>query len=318
MVFFPINHRKKLIQQLKNVLPKNSDVALAYSGGADSTYALHALNSLKEELNINLLAFHVDHKVRKTSTREAKWLATQAAHLNIPYHILSIEWRDHKDVREEVLRDLRWEKLFEACQSRNIKTLITAHHANDQLETVLKRCLEGASLLNLRGIELTSKRNGMTILRPFLDVSKEEMLKTLKSSQIPFIEDETNQDIQFLRARMRKETIPFIEKSFGKNIMGSMLRISEEASELRSYFLRVHSKYLAKATDRSLNLRTLCPEEPVEMYYLLKEFLANRQITLSRLNLKILVQLMMDNASKKQIVQGRHVIFIDKRELTIT
>ena len=136
---------------------------------------------------------------------------------------------------EDIARSKRLDFFQELYIKYNADGLVLGHHADDVCETTLKRVLEGAHLTSLSGIKAISSNMGMIIYRPLVNSQKTHILKWLNENKISYFLDYTNDDESFLRARMRKTILPNLETEFKKNIRSSLLKISEESSELDAY-----------------------------------------------------------------------------------
>lgn len=187
----------------KNLALDNAEIALAISGGADSI----CMGKLAAEEALlsgnNYIALIVDHGLRKESAQEAALVKKRLSDIGIESVIL--KWSGDKPTSniQEQAREARYKLLLEYCESHNIKYLLTAHNKNDQAETVLMRILRGSGVDGVAGISISHKINGVNILRPLLEFSRDEIIATLKHYGIDWIEDPSNQNEKFERVRIR-------------------------------------------------------------------------------------------------------------------
>jgi tRNA(Ile)-lysidine synthase len=179
---------------------------LAVSGGPDSTalLVLAAKWRAKQKQGPELIVATIDHRLRAASKAEAKAVAKLAASLGIPHHIL--EWQGKKPITgvQEAAREARFAMFSQLAKEIGADTLMTAHTRDDQAETVLHRMGRGSGLGGLAGIRRIHKRDGIFLIRPFLDLPKARLVATLKKLRIPFASDPSNKDTKYLRARLRK------------------------------------------------------------------------------------------------------------------
>lgn len=226
-----------MIQKVKQFLTPylgDTPFLLALSGGPDSMALYHLLNELK----IPFECAHIDHGWRESSRKEAEWLKTVVPGL----HALTLTKEDFKGNLEESGRRLRFEYLKKVAERIGAKAILTAHHADDQAETVMKRLLEKVPPYSLKGISAVSKKEGILMLRPLLNITKQELVAYLGDK--PFIVDESNLEGPFLRAKMRKDMLPFLNDTFGKNCNESLGYFYKEIEELQAYLNRqTDSKY---------------------------------------------------------------------------
>lgn len=210
---------------LRQMPQSEKPLLLGFSGGEDSLALAHCLI----ELNIPFHIAHFDHAWRPSSAREAEELKNWAEEQGIPFYTRrsTEQGGDEDKAREE--RYAFFNSIF------NHQALILAHHKDDQVETILKRVFEGAHLPMLRGIKGVHQRGNMPIWRPLLETSKEAIRAYLKDHQLQGIDDPTNRDEKYLRARMRTGLIPLLEEKFGKKIGNSLIRLGAYSAELEEY-----------------------------------------------------------------------------------
>ena len=201
------------------------------SGGVDSSALLHLLC----EAGCIGHIVHVDHGWRQESADEASALSERAASLGWPCTIVRLGKAPSGVNIEDWSRNERMAVLSSAAASLGVETVVLAHQADDQAEVVMKRFFEGASLTKFRGMRAVEKRGVLTILRPLLSVRRADIVRFLQERKIPHFIDPTNSDTSFLRARMRLEMVPILEKSFGKGVARSLLRVAEESAFLEEF-----------------------------------------------------------------------------------
>ena len=145
----------------------------------------------------------VDHGLRPESAEEAKAVAALCARLGVAHRIL--QWKGAKPVSrlQERAREARYRLLVDHAKAIGADALLTAHHADDQAETVLFRLLRGSGVAGLRGMELTTTRDGMTIARPLIGLKKRDLIAFARARGAPFVDDPSNADPRFARTRLR-------------------------------------------------------------------------------------------------------------------
>lgn len=178
-------------------------LAVAVSGGADSMALLALTHDWCQRHNLSLWGLTVDHHLRPESTQEAQHVKQWATSLGIPHVIL--DWVPPSEkVTQDQARKARFALMIEWCNKNKIPLLLTAHHKEDQAETILMRLLKGSGMRGLRGISASRQQGGITIGRPLLDVSKHELRDYLQSNNIPWVEDSSNTSSRYLRTRLRQ------------------------------------------------------------------------------------------------------------------
>lgn len=180
-------------------------VACAVSGGPDSMALLYLLSRFAEPRNISVKAFTVDHGLRSESANEARSVAEWCLALpHVEHEIL--HWTGDKPESRilEEARAARYALLQDAMKRRGIKYLFVAHHQDDQAETFLIRLAKGSGLDGLSGMrEVHALDEDILVVRPLLDASKADLIAICDQSKIPYVNDPTNENRNYLRPRLR-------------------------------------------------------------------------------------------------------------------
>ncbi len=187
-------------------------LALAVSGGPDSmALAFCVRRWLAEQKDKRtLIAFIVDHDLRHNSAAEAGETQANLARIGIEAEIL--RWQHSPVVRRlhETARKARRQLLVEACRRHQIPTLMLAHQRDDQAETILMRFAKGSGIDGLSGMRACDNRDGVAIMRPFLNIPKERLVATCVDAGLSFVIDPSNSSEKFARGRLRRVT-PLLE-----------------------------------------------------------------------------------------------------------
>ena len=215
-----INEIKNTIQKY-NMFNYNDTVVIGVSGGADSVMLLHCLNSIKKEYNLTLLIAHVNHKIRKeTAERDALFVENLCKQLDLPFYLKEIDIpklaKEQGMSEEEMGRKARYD-FFAELAGVNGK-IATAHNANDNVETVLMRFIRGTGVKGLSGIPYVRGN----IVRPILDITREDIERYIKENNLTHITDETNFENIYTRNKIRLDLIPFIKENFNPNLINTV------------------------------------------------------------------------------------------------
>jgi len=217
---------QELFDNIKE-LKKNSTIAVAVSGGIDSLSLTLIANEWCKKNGIKLIAITVDHLLRKSSTEEALYINSLLKSYDIEHHILTWDGEKPKNNIENIAREARYNLMFDFCRKNNINTILLAHHIQDQAENFIIRLFRGSGIKGLSSMNIISYRNDFCIIRPFLNITKEELKKYLENKNIKWIEDESNSDERYLRNKIRAFLNSFPDK---KNIIN---RINETVKTLQ-------------------------------------------------------------------------------------
>ena len=216
-----VNPEKLLLEffESENIsLKANGRVfAVCFSGGPDSTALLLLMHRLSIRYQFPLKAVHVRHNIRSEaeSCAEEEFVRRFCRERNIEIHseslppgFLSQKLRECKRSPEEAARIERYRIFCKLKQEGFADWFLTAHHADDNRETVVQRIFEGAGLFGLKGIP---RRNGF-FLRPLLTVSKQTLIELLSENHLTGIFDSTNGDLSISRNRFRSTIAPFLDR----------------------------------------------------------------------------------------------------------
>jgi tRNA(Ile)-lysidine synthase len=205
---------------------------IAVSGGPDSTALLvMAAEWAKRRGKTRIEAATVDHGLRLESAEEAKSVATLCARLGVGHRVL--QWKGVKPTSrlQERAREARYRLLVDHAKAIGADALMTAHHADDQAETVLFRLLRGSGLAGLRGMDLVTVREGMTIARPLIGLKKRDLIAFADARGAAFIDDPSNTDPRFARTRLRALLARLDEEGLNAEALDRLARRARETEE---------------------------------------------------------------------------------------
>lgn len=225
---------KKVIEFLKKTIDKNTSLVVACSGGPDSMCLLDLVTKLKDELNLNIIVAHVNHKLRIESEEEAKMVENYSKENNLIFELLEITDYINGNFSEEDARKRRYKFFNEVIEKYHATMLLTAHHGDDLIETILMRLTRGSNLSGYIGIKEISQNENYKTLRPLLSVTKDEIINYLKENNVPYRLDKTNQELKHTRNRYRHVVLPFLKKENPK-VHEKYLKFSKELIEYDNF-----------------------------------------------------------------------------------
>ena len=199
---------------------------------------LRLLLELREELGVVLSVVHFNHKLRgKASDKDEAFVGQLAEKFGLTLHTghgdVAGKAKREKANLEDAARRARYEFFRRATENESVDCVATAHTADDQAETVLAHILRGTGLAGLGGIH---PKTSDGIVRPLLDVRRDELRKYLRAKKQKWREDASNQDTSRQRARMRKKLLPLLEKDFNIAVVEHLCGLSELAREDEALF----------------------------------------------------------------------------------
>ena len=179
-----------------------------------------ALLQAMVELKLDPIAGYYNHNLRDDSCQESEFVQNYAETHKIRLMEGSGDVRHYAEIQhlsiEEAARNLRYDFLFQLASGMEAGAVAVAHHAGDQVETLLMNLLRGTGMKGLSGMKVISKPNSWSetipLIRPMLELSKEQILEYLSQNGIPYWEDPSNRELIFHRNKIRQELLPQLEK----------------------------------------------------------------------------------------------------------
>lgn len=218
-----------------NLISEGDTVIVGFSGGADSVALIRALSAIRQELALNLRAVHVHHGIRsQEADRDLLFCVELCIREKIPYTIVKKDIpalaKENHLSEEECGRIERYRAFEEEASKYPGSKIAVAHHKDDQAETILFNLMRGSGLHGLTGMEVSRGR----IIRPFLDVSKKQILNYLAKLDQPYCTDSTNNDNNYTRNVIRNVIFKAMEKVAPKST-DHIIRLGIQASELERF-----------------------------------------------------------------------------------
>lgn len=304
---FGMDEPKKLQQQfnlhLKNhhwFTPKQT-VVIGVSAGVDSMSLLNLMMNLPTENRPRIVVAHVNHQLRSVSDEEEQYVRTFCAEHGLTLEVSRWDVKKYPQTGvEEAARMFRYDFFLQVLQKYDADALITAHHENDQAETVLMRLIRGTFINYLSGIKEVRDFHGYQLVRPLLHFKKQAIKQYAIDNSIKWYEDETNQDLAITRNRMRHQLMPLIEMENPQGVD----HIASFANQVE--LMNKQNEYLIKQIVQEINI-----ENKYDLNQLLSypefiqlgaiDFILNENIP-NQFNLSLIKQIMqlLNNRTKPQ------------------
>ncbi len=281
---------KKVVSFLINDLKlKKDDVIIAgISFGPDSMALLYILKEIRKKIPIKIVCSHVNHNVRKASKKEKIDLENWCLKNDIIFESMIIEKYSDDNFHNEA-RNIRYHFFEELIEKYQANYLMTAHHGDDLIETVLMRLVRGSTLRGYSGFSSIVSYDKYKLVRPLIFVTKDEIIAFDKKHKIPYAIDKSNYKKIYTRNRYRKHVLPFL-KSEDKNVHEHFLKFSNMLISYDDFITNQVNKVFSKVYyDNKID---------INKYFNLEELLQTRVIY------KILEDIFQDDL---MLVNDRHV-----------
>jgi len=281
-----------IVEKVKNtilkykLIKKGDTILVGVSGGPDSLALLLILQRLSQELGFSVYIGHFDHMLRRDSAKDAQFVANLANQFHIPYETgkAGLEIKAKKGSLEEIARQLRQEFLFKVAKRIKADKIALGHNFDDQAETVLMRIIRGTGLYGLAGILPKREISGFIVIRPLLEVTRQEIESYLKRRKITAREDPTNLKETFFRNRIRHTLLPFLRERFNRNIKAALWNLGESASWDYDYLNRISLRYVQ--LKNKLSIEKLLKMHPAIRRLVIRLEIANVQGDTRRITFK--------------------------------
>ena len=240
---------KRVLIYLHTLLRKNDCIVVATSGGPDSMCLLHLLCELKQELNLKLIVAHVNHNLREASKMEASFVQKVCEENNLIYEYLEIKDYGQENI-EQAARLKRYNFFDELVHTYHAKYLMTAHHGDDLMETILMRLTRGSSLKGYAGFKKEYKKDNYKVVRPLITQTKQEIIEYMDNLGLKYFIDESNFSDKYTRNRYRKNILPFLKQE-DPQVHHKYLKFSEELISVNNFLETYISNLIKDISDEA-------------------------------------------------------------------
>ena len=220
-----------------NSLEKERPVVLAISGGVDSM----VLFDLLLKANYNVVLAHVNHHKREQSLIEEEYIKNMAKDNRVFVEVFHYHHESNNFQAEA--HNSRYNFFYEVAKKYNASAIVTAHHYQDNLETIVMNIIKGSNIYGYAGIKELTSYNEIPVIRPLINVHKNDIYEYATVNKVVYFEDESNTQDDFLRNRIRHHVIPLLEKE-NPNLSSSIANYSNQLHEAFSYIRNNSVKYM--------------------------------------------------------------------------
>lgn len=267
---------EKTITKYK-LIEENDSIVIGVSGGPDSMTLLCLLLKLKEKYNLKIHVAHINHMIRENAKKDELYVKEFCDKNNIQLFIkredVILKSKQEKKGLEEAGREVRYNFFEEVLKETKSNKIAIAHNLNDKAETIIMNAIRGSGLSGLKGIE--PKRG--KYIRPLIEIDRKEIEKYCDENKINPRHDESNDDNNYTRNKIRNIAIPYIQKQLNSNIINNLNRLSEIVKE--------NEDFVEKETSKAFQ-EVLILEKENKIEYNIKKFNQKEKLIQKKLILK--------------------------------
>lgn len=266
--------KKEVLNIEKNFsFTKGLKIVIGCSGGPDSMALFDMLLKLRDKYELYLICAHVNHNLRRESIEEEAYLRDMCKQHHIVFEPLTIEKYGEDNFHNEA-RNIRYHFFDEIVKKYHADILMTAHHADDLIETILMRISRGSNLQGYSGFHQIVEKDDYKIVRPFIFFTKEQLEDYDRTNHVKYYIDRSNSENKYTRNRYRKEILPFLKKE-DANVHRKFIKFSEVLYEANCYIEKETIKATARVVKKGkLQINLFLNEEEFIQREILYSFLA--------------------------------------------
>lgn len=290
---------------------KEDTIVIGCSAGPDSMALVDMLFKIREKYSLNLVVAHVNHNLREQSVQEEEYLRNYCEKNKIMFECMMITEYGDDNFHNEA-RNIRYNFFEKVVYKYHANYLMTAHHGDDLVETVLMRITRGSNLNGYSGFKKVVDKDGYQIVRPLLDYTKQELEEYDKANHIMYYIDDSNAKDKYTRNRYRKYVLPFLKEE-DSNIHLKYLKFSTVLNEANQFIEHERDKALKKVVHNNFLDITLFKEldsfiQKEVLYYLMNDFYQDDLILINDKHIELLLNLIYSNRANAFVNLPNEVI----------
>ena len=294
-------------------LNREDAIVVGVSGGPDSMALLHLLLKIKKEKDIRIICAHINHNQRKESAEEEEYVKSYCKDNDIIFECIKInKWGD--DNFENEARTIRYSFFEDLIENYNASFLMTAHHADDLIETILMRIVRGSTLKGYSGFNKIVNKGKYKIVRPFYTITKDEILKYNEENNVKYYIDSTNNEDIHTRNRYRHVVLPFLKKE-NPNVHKKFIKFSETLLENSEFIDREANKVFNRVfqdgvlfIDKFIELDKVIQTKII--YSILEKIYGDDLLIVNDAHVELIFNLIKSNKSNSIVHLPNNVIII--------
>ena len=277
---------------------KNDVIVIGCSAGPDSMALVDMLLKIREKYQLSLIVAHVNHNLRKQSVQEENYLRDYCEKHQIMFECMMITEYGDDNFHNEA-RNIRYNFFENVVYKYQANYLMTAHHGDDLVETILMRITRGSNLNGYSGFKKIVDMEGYQIVRPFLSFTKQELEDYDKKNHVRYYVDDSNAKDKYTRNRYRKYVLPFLKEE-DSHIHLKYLKFSNVLSEANQFIENERDKAVKKVIHKNIlditSFKELDPFIQKEvLYYMMNDYYQDDLILINDKHIELLLNFIYSN-----------------------
>ena len=293
------------------VFHKEDTIVVGCSAGPDSMALIDMLLRIREKYSLNLIVAHVNHNLRKQSVQEEEYLRNYCEKKKVMFECMMITEYGDDNFHNEA-RNIRYDFFEKVVYKYHANYLMTAHHGDDLVETVLMRITRGSNLNGYSGFKKIVDKGEYKIVRPLLSYTKQELEDYDKKNHIMYYIDDSNAKDKYTRNRYRKYVLPFLKEE-DCNIHLKYLKFSTVLNEANQFIEHERDKALKKVINKNIIKIDIFKEldsfiQKEILYYMMNDFYQDDLILINDKHIELLLNLIYSNRANAFVNLPNEVI----------
>ena len=273
---------------------KDDIIVVGCSTGPDSMALLDMLLKIRHKFSLSLIVAHVNHNIRKQSIIEEKFLKKYCDDNNLIFESMVIEEYGDDNFHNEA-RNIRYNFFEEIVKKYNAKYLMTAHHGDDLMETILMRLVRGSNLSGYSGFKRIVYMNNYMIVRPLIEYTKKEIEEYNQENNVNYFIDSSNTDDKYTRNRYRKYILPFLKEE-DSSVHKKFIKFSNNLIEATKFIEKLRSRAIKRVyIDGMISIdKFLLEDEYIQrelIYYVLNKYYQDDLILINDKHIDLILNL---------------------------
>ena len=290
---------------------ENDRIVIGCSTGPDSMALLDMLLKIQDTYHLTLIVAHVNHNIRKESYQEAEFLKDYCEKNHLLFESMIIENYGDDNFHNEA-RNIRYRFFDTIVHKYEANLLMTAHHGDDLIETILMRMVRGSNLNGYSGFREVVDMDDYQIVRPLITCTKKELEEYDKENHVTYFIDYSNEKDTYTRNRYRKYVLPFLKEE-EKDVHLKFLKYSKTLEEADQFIKKSRDRALSRVMDdNTVKIDAFLEEDSYIqreiLYYLLSEFYQDDLILLGDKHIDLILDMLHNNKSNSFINLPNEVI----------
>lgn len=316
--------KQKVLNTIKkfNLIQPGDKLVLGVSGGPDSISMLDILNEIKNEFQFEIYVAHINHMIREEAEDDEKYVESYCEKKGIQCYVKRIDVQQfantYKIGTEEAGRNVRYEFFEEVLQNVGANKIAIAHNKNDKIETIIMNLLRGSGISGLKGIEPVRDNK---YIRPLIECDRQEIETYCEEHQLNPRIDKTNFENDYTRNKIRNIVIPYIKEEFNPNVIETIDRLSQVATEESNYIdkqtNKIYEKLLIEKTENQLVLKLKDFNEQDKVIknriilMAVKQLMGSTQ-RIEKIHIEDIIKLCDNNVGNKFLTPNKNIKFLVK------